>query len=429
MFWYGMSAPTPSISIITATPPGYNPGMLAVELAAQDFLRRHGLLSDSKFFRLMALETRLRHASAGEMQIATELTDIGIDFETLSSVEQIVGSIPVFWGDFHHMAQYIKAMGRAFVSAGKFSGYAAAEAYLMGILLLADAPQELLHRTISFGSTLLFNNMNDSLQGSYWPAFERFSSSIALFKVRDVFSANYLRGLRSTTSPYPLGPDAAQLLNRSRIKAIQDSRRADSNTQNESPSALFFLGRGNHNVQAVRKTLQHLESRLSCRFHWLPWGDKFAFPLLHSLQELASEFPSAHELTPIPFFELLNLVQEASVIVTDTYHLAVIGWSFGVPVICMTGYPQNDQVSVNAGNIFAQRDKRFVFYAQNELLDFFLDAHVASNPATLNAWADWVCEFIRANQYVPRHLERAHNSVLASEEEVANTMHALRGDS
>jgi len=32
------------LSVITATPPGYNPGMLVVELSAHDFLRRHGLL-------------------------------------------------------------------------------------------------------------------------------------------------------------------------------------------------------------------------------------------------------------------------------------------------------------------------------------------------------------------------------------------------
>jgi hypothetical protein len=359
------------ISLITATPPGYNPGMLAVELAAADFLRRHDLLDDSTFYRLMTMQARLAPEPSAQVKAAARLSNIGIRFETLESIEQLAGTIPVFWGDFLHMAQYIRALAQLYVSHNRFSQRASAEAYLREILLLDNAPLESVGRAVSFGSTLLFNNMLDSFEQGYWQAFARFSSNIKLFKVRDVFSAAQVRRLRLDSSSNPFGPDAAELLTRARLEQIETLNGLRAERTSETKGALIFIGRDRHDLALVSGVVKALESRLGNKFYWLAWGDDLAFPLLPSFRDFADRFPQAHEQAPALFFDALNLVQESSLILTDTYHLAVIGWTLGVPVLCLTGFNPDTHPSVNSGSFFAQRDKRFVFLRTKRTSRFF----------------------------------------------------------
>jgi hypothetical protein len=417
-----MNSLNPRLSIITATPPGYNPGMLAVELAAHDFLRRHNFLTYASFFRILSMKTRMAHVSSAEFEQAARLADIGIHFKVLESVDELDGTTPVFWGDFLHMAQYNRALARFLVAVDRFPTCAAAEAYLMQILLLEGASAELIRRTISFGSTLLFNNMTDTLESRYWNAFADFASSIKLFKVRDVFSASYLRGLRPPSSVYAFGPDAAELLRGDRLECIKESRGLKSHAHLQSNDALIYFGRDCHDWACVRETVDRFERRLRCKFLWLPWGDDLAFPLLPKIRPFAIGFPQAHEQSPAPFFDLLSLAQQASLIITDTYHLAVIGWTLGVPVICIKGDSTDLQANVNGGSFFAQRDKRFVFYAQNDLLDFFLDGRTFSNQEIYSLWVEHVVEIIGAGMFIRKHLERSREFVVSSEAELIAAM-------
>jgi hypothetical protein len=58
--------------------------------------------------------------------------------------------------------------------------------------------------------------------------------------------------------------------------------------------------------------------------------------------------------------------------VTDTYHLAAIAWSFGVPAVAAFGAPAGSAPDVSAGAEFNRRDKREVFFSQYDALEFLV---------------------------------------------------------
>jgi hypothetical protein len=62
---------------------------------------------------------------------------------------------------------------------------------------------------------------------------------------------------------------------------------------------------------------------------------------------------------------ILDAVASAKCVLTDTYHLAVISWSLGVPALLVRGeHWEND--------FNAAIDKRYIFYIQHSLQEFFL---------------------------------------------------------
>jgi hypothetical protein len=75
------------ISVITATPPGFNPGMLASQVAARWFLDRHGLGSNATFFRLVPLTDRLAGMDAAARSACLRRCEDGIDYRLLEHAQ------------------------------------------------------------------------------------------------------------------------------------------------------------------------------------------------------------------------------------------------------------------------------------------------------------------------------------------------------
>lgn len=69
----------------------------------------------------------------------------------------------------------------------------------------------------------------------------------------------------------------------------------------------------------------------------------------------------------IPLGELLDRVQHASLVLTDTYHLAVNAWRLGTPAILLVDDPESPS-DVNGGSAHSHRDKRRDLYSQWEAL-------------------------------------------------------------
>ena len=359
-------------AFILATPPGFNPGMMVSELTSMAFCKRHGIKEEAAFYRLLPLEDRLaRHYAQddGAFSMAMRRCDTGIPFQSLPPWHDIPDACPVFWGDFLHMRQYVRAVGRLLPQSDPGAA--------MRVLLMRDAPPPMVARAVSFGTTMLFNCATDHLDAEYGPALRSFVQGCRLMLVRDMASAAQLDGIKPECHHW--GLDAAQML----VLETDWRDLFPSGTVFGVPGAkggAVFFARSQHKGRESDRVVEHLSALLDVRFGWLEWGDAAAFPYLNDGNQ---KWPSLtpHPLPHLP--DLLAAVAASKVVVTDTYHLAVIAWAMGVPALMVMGEYWDSDPDVNAGPRHARLDKRYVFYAQHGLLEFLIAPETARDDVAL----------------------------------------------
>jgi hypothetical protein len=363
------------VCAIVATPPGFNTGMVAVELALQTFVRRHRLAAGFEVKRLCAFEERLASLSPERRALELRRADAGVDSSPLHSLAELDQYDAIlYWGDFLHMAQYLRSFGRHFARLNpQLAGECAGS--LERVLLLEGATEATLRKAISFGSCLAFNNVADALDPAYGPKLSRFVRGAAQVWVRDVFSAAQVareRGDLAGRGRY-WGPDCAQLLDG--VGSLDGT--------STSPQCLVFFGRSRSLSSALHGFCVRLAAAHGAELAWLPWGSTGGFPQLATGERWA---PTVLRLDPeATATEMIHQVARARIVVSDTYHLCVIAWTFGVPAICIAETLDDGPTSVNSGRRFAWRDKRETFYSQYDALDLFVHSRELDDPARAEA--------------------------------------------
>jgi hypothetical protein len=341
------------ISVITATPPGFNPGMLASQVAARWFLDRHGLGSNATFFRLVPLTDRLAGMDAAARSACLRRCEDGIDYRLLEHADQLHGTTPLYWGDLLHMRQYLDSI-RGLQRAARCTPEE--------LLLLRGAPEDLIRRAVSFGTTFLYHDATDLTADEYGPSFRHFLVNARLVMPRDIVS---LAQLATVVPGAPLLPglDATQLFCgmadwRGAFPEGTDTACADAN------GLLCHFARGRHDIADLKHAVAEFSQGFSLPVRWLPWGDSLSFPYLrHYEGQLGLEDATGGREPSLS--AILETVAAAKCLLTDTYHVAVIAWSLGTPALLIRGnYWPNDFNAVV--------DKRYVFYVQHGLQELFL---------------------------------------------------------
>ena len=361
--------------MILATPPGFNPGMLVCDAMARAWVSRAGLAGSASFHRLFGCDPGRR----GGAEAYREGGEPGIAFEPLESPEQLAGATPLYWGDFLHMRQYHLALERLFPEQAD---------RIEPLLLLSDSGAAVLERAVSFGTTLVFNSAAD-LMRPYGRSLERFVAGARRVLVRDMASAAQLAALHPAGGPY-LGLDAAQLLTLEDdlSEVVGDGQAPEP--PGPSGATLLFLGRSLQNDDLFR-ALGRLKARLGLDYHWLPWGDRRAFP---RMPDGVPDLAAAPEQPLASLAGLLHAVNRARLVVTDTYHLAVISWSLGVPAVTLVSGVAPGRPDVSRGSAMAPLDKRLVFHQQHGLHAFLLDERAMADPDHVDARIDNMAELI-----------------------------------
>lgn len=340
--------------------------MLLSELTANALLKRLVPEATVRFCRFIAFEGRLGGLEPARRAIVAKRCNVGLPFEHIDRPEQLESDLVLYWGDFLHMRQYVDA-----VSGLLPGGMDAARR----LLLLNGMSNDFLSRTVSCSTTLLFNAASDMLDPQYGALLRRLALGTRLMLVREGISASLLADLVGRGRDEFLGIDATQF-----ITLFDDWRGVfgqDRNvTSQPGHSGLAFFARGQHHPGRIGAVLATLSGELDLHFGWLPWGDQIAFPYVGKTAELPLDLADPEDA---PLEQLIARVANAKVVVTDTYHLAVIGWSLGVPVIMIPGALWQIDRDVNAGHWSARIDKRHTFYAQHNLLEFYLSTELISS--------------------------------------------------
>jgi hypothetical protein len=345
-----------AINVMLATAPGVNVGMAAVELGLLSFAADAdiGIVPRSH----PALLRRIQDLPQGA-DIRRRM-DVGlgerVPLETIPSARE--GSL-LYWGDFHHMKQYIGTV--AAIDGGEL-------ARTLELQLAAGSDPAVMRSVRSFGTTVIFNSARDMAASSYRTALERFVDGCAGLWLRDPISMTMLARL-SDRGHVHLGVDPALL-------AARPDRGGDTDF------VAVFLGRTSAAHPALLEVAERVRRHLGSSLKWLDWGCPQAFPHLASpavRDALGASLPPGATAA-----EVLAELSGARAVVTDSYHLALIAWSWGIPAITISTTEQLDAPpSVDGGRPASWRDKRELVASQYGALEFLLRRDQWSTPQTL----------------------------------------------
>lgn len=346
----------PSLSIISATPPSINPGMVLSDAAAKAFVELNQLGDIARFFRVVPDSERLAHV--GDLQLRQEILagmDSGVQYATLSSPEQLSGTIPLFWGDFLHEKMYIDVL---------CSLYQHRSEQIYGSLLLSNEYEPLRSSAITFGTTLVHNRTLDYLDRRYAADLTAFLRQAAYVSFRDAYSAAMAQQIRLSEISC-LGTDAVQLLH---IPAYREKIIGADNMPATPQGVGVYFARYQHDIANLTRFVIRLSTLTGGDPSWIDWGDSISFPYISAVR---SAF-TAHVCETLHPIELARRLARYRLVVTDTYHCAVTAWCMGVPAILVTGRPHDQEVRVNPLHFLTRIDKRSTLYYQHGLNDFIV---------------------------------------------------------
>ena len=292
----------------------------------------------------------------------------------------------VYWGDFLHMRVYLSMTLDVLGRRMGLGPEVADEEWVARCLLLRGQTDAALGRTLSFGTTLSLDQPDRG--DRYEQDFSRFVAGVRRIWFRDPYSAHVGQLHRPDPRENCKGVDAAMLLD---VASGPRSTRGDE--------MAVFLGRSDVAPRWVGRFGAHLARELALRPTWLPWGREPAFWPMRARKRLRLAWPGldlaaarpghAEEARarlsviggrpPAPepdvtFDKLLEIIADSRLVLTDTYHLAVLAWRLGTPAVCLTEAGETSSGwSVNLGHGGTARDKRVDLYSQLDVLPLLAD--------------------------------------------------------
>ena len=361
------------ISVIYASLPKRNPGMISVNRAFGSWLRWSGIAAEVSEYQLGK-----RH-SAWDSPPAVEL------YGRLD--EALDADVVIYWGDWLQMRHYHEDLARAF-HRGRWveakpsqppGSLAETARVIREHLLLEGRPIADLKKTLLIGGTLALSSPQDLALASYSEPLKRLITHSALVLMRDLPSANIARSMRVENPVDPCcGCDCAMLLDTDIIEGPETSKTGGT--------ATAFLGR-NRGAKSRRYTsfVRDLCASAQVAPSWIDWfPEKQASRRLipRAVRRLQQAFPRlgesrdpGHESAEgTSLSDILSAVRASRFTITDTYHLAVNCWNLGIPAVCIAGTVDSLPWSVNSGARHAWRDKRYEFYSMIEAMPYFVHA-------------------------------------------------------
>jgi hypothetical protein len=343
--------------------------MAAVDLAAFAVLRRNGLLKHVNFRRIFTPQERNPQLSGEQIRAFQRRQALPIEYTLLRDCTQEVqdSAAILFWGDFLHSREYIFQVSLLLLDRGFAPTPAEALELTMRNLCLSDAAEEVLRRSIVFGGTLIFNRERDYRDPFYAPAVTRLFQHSADAMMRDVYSALRVDAMRGTCACSSLGVDSALLLRPA------DSDLLPAAQGNYTPGSIgIFFGRHGSDATLLGRFSRDICTRLQASGYWIPWFDPSYNP--NHLPTVCAAFPELElaQMDDPHLGELMAAIRGCRAVITDTYHLCVNAWSAGVPAICIGSAWTTDGLDISSGWRFAWRDKRQVFLAMHDAMEYFI---------------------------------------------------------
>lgn len=387
------------LNVLCAPPNGRNPGMASVDMALQPLIQDLGV--EATYWRLWDqsewIDPPGGSAKVDEVTVVDETSRLKYRLARGRLQEFLDADAVVFWGDFHHMAVYLDQTADVLHRRMGTAPRAETDDLTARHLLLRGQSRDVLERTVSFGTTLGFNNARD-YRSTYGVDLQHFIGNARGASFRDGYSARVAELMRAPRTETCLGSDAAFL----------------AEGPKQSPGATdvgIFIGRSAVAPERVANLGKALISRLGGSPRWIPWGTAPAMWPMWGRKRLRLAWPEletgsrglstsehvkhVHQVVRgpglvdevIPASELFMKIASCQVVLTDTYHLAVNAWRTGTPTILLYDRRPGTGWNVNSGEGVG-RDKRHDLYSQLDALPLLVDVDMPHSRSDLRRLAD-----------------------------------------
>jgi hypothetical protein len=348
--------------------------MASVDFALHALFLRHRLPAELRFVQLYKPAERNPEITGLRRERLERRQELPFHYDLLRShlEEALAGAALLYWGDFFHSRDYLRQCAGTLLQAGVSADEAGALREVYRCFFLTEAPDETLSKAMAFGGTMIFNRARDYQDSDYSGALARFVRGARGVWMRDVYSALRVAGLRGEEGVAPLGVDASLLLRDEDLGLMPGSGKATDGKP--AATAGIFFGRTAAGTRRLGRFARDLCRELGVAGEWLPWFDPSMQP--NHLEETRAGFPAlrAEERDDPPLLgDLLTRLGGYAFVITDTYHVCLNAWRAGVPAVCIgDALPNPAGYDVSTGWFGAWRDKRHVFYAMHDAMEFYL---------------------------------------------------------
>jgi hypothetical protein len=317
------------------------------------------------------------------------------------------------------MHQYHEAVANRLLASGICPTIESAKKRVQNVFLQAEQDADVLKKSVSFGTTLLFNTVEDEEEPVYRTSLERFLKLCKAAWFRDVYSAFKACQIRGSFAHNSLGIDCACLIDPITVQGFR-KKPAENKVG-------IFIGRSAENIDRMLRFASDVAKALACEPAWLRWGDAGAFPSLASV----FKFRAVRSLDAFSY-ESNGRVENAlsdlltyRAIITDTYHVCVNAWNLGIPAICLAENKYSPTRNVNFGNYFARRDKRHIFLSMYDALDFLVFTDELENKALRSARVSHLARIVSSGKVVNAIQKRIRVHAESAEELLMQALSSL----
>jgi len=305
------------LALICAHPSGTNHGMISVDMAFQTI--KESLGEEVEVTRFCSW----RDLSKGD----------SLNYNHYYSVDQLKNYDKIiFWGDFLQWLGYAKNdwLDKSASMDMKMSNDELIDMWYS--LFLFEHSPSLRKKTILFGGTIYGINSNHISDFRYLNSLTNLVQDAILVKSRDVLSANFVSQLAPVKTD-TFGCDCALLMKPNII------------AYSEKSYFLYSFARSGNNKLELEKISNMLAIYTGIEARPIPWIAKGA---------------SENSLS-----RNIKLINDASFVITDIYHLAVNSWRESIPAICI-GHGAS---TIN--NTLSDKKKE-IFYHQMFGIDYYI---------------------------------------------------------
>lgn len=406
----------------------FNPGTMSADLGFPAICLRHGYTNLEYFYLLSPDEYRsyfeIEH---GKDSLRDYVQGSPVKYgRLLGRLSDLSASDAiVYWSGWLHSPAIYDLYKKCLLNMSLAKDDREATDLVNQHIYLTNQSDEVLKKTISFGQTVLFNTLRHEVTPGYGDAYQSFYRRVRSAYMRDAFSAQKIKRLRSDFEHSHLCVDCASFLHEADVDNLPGNVSEADLTFCYRQIGVFFA-RSSIDDDKILAVVQILCDALNKRAFSLPWGSRFVFPQAKSLPYPT---PSSAGKPVFSIGDQLRMIRHSAAIVTDTYHVCVNAWAMGIPAICIAETLSTSELDLNSGYRFSSIDKRFTFYATIDALDFFVYGEELKDLAFLKAHLISIARLMENPSSIEQIASAVRKEVIAAEKNLINELERILGPS
>ncbi|MGY8911554.1 MAG: hypothetical protein ACKVIG_17075, partial [Flavobacteriales bacterium] len=174
-----------------------------------------------------------------------------------------------------------------------------------------------------------------------------------------------------------------------------------------------FFGRSTKSISKIKllKFLNKISKKTGKDLVRLPWNYFSGGLLGDNLGVYTKGLRNYHSLKGIEFTagDIFKGMSNLSLIITDTYHVAINAIALNIPVVCL--YEPSPQIKrdANMGHRYAWRDKRALLFQTNNMSDFLVSSEDLKREDIRNEKIDNIISLINNKELTNISYANLHN--------------------